>query len=126
MLNNLKMSNEFICLTNSATTHTILTSKKYFFKPTMLKVKVNTMSSSTNLIEGFGKANIILPRGTKFTIDNSLFSSQSKINLLSFKDIHCNGYHIEIDRKNEIKCLYIKFAVSNKKRILKKLSVLSS
>ena len=65
--------------------HTILTSKKYFSKQTMLETKVNTISGSANLIEGFVKANTILLRGTKFTIDSALFSSQSKRNLLSFK-----------------------------------------
>ena len=68
---------------------------------------------STNLIEGFGKVNIILLRGKKFTIDNALFSSQSKRNLLNFKNIHCNGYHIAIDKKNVIGYLHIIPTVSN-------------
>ena len=92
----------------------------------MLEAKVNTISGSINLIEGFGKTNIILPRGTKFTINNALFSSQSKRNLLSFKDIRCNGYHIETDRINEIEYLYIISSVSHEKRILEKLPALSS
>ena len=81
--------------------HTILTSKKYFSKLTMLKAKENTISGSVNLIEGFGKVNVILSKRTKFTIDDALFSNQTKINLLSCKDIHCNGYLIETDRNNE-------------------------
>ena len=76
------------------------------------------------LIKGFRKANIILPRGTKFTIDNALFSSQTKRNLLSFKDLCCNGYHIETDRK--IEYLYIISTVSYEKHILEKLPTLSS
>ena len=56
----------------------------------MLEPKVNIISGSTSLIEGFRKTNIILLRGTKFTINNTLFSSQSKRNLLSFKDMHSN------------------------------------
>ena len=71
----------------------------------MSEAKINTILSSTNLIKGFEKANIIFLRRTKFTI--ALFSSQSKRNLLSFKDIRCNGYYIETNRKNEIECLYI-------------------
>ena len=89
------MNKEDLCFIGSATTHIIVTNKKYFFKLTMLEAKVNTISSSTNLIEGFRKMNIILPRGTRFIIDNALFSSQSKRTLLSFKDIRHNGYHIE-------------------------------
>ena len=50
----------------------------------MLETKVNTISGFANIIEGYGKANIIFRRGTKFTIDNKLFYSPSKINLLSF------------------------------------------
>ena len=67
-----------------------------------------------------------MPRGTKFITDNTLFSSQSKRNLLSCKDKRCNHYHIEIDRKNEIEYPYIISTVSNEKRTLQKLSTLSS
>ena len=48
------------CLADSATMHTILESKKYFSTLTMLEPNVNTISGSTNLIEGFGKANTLL------------------------------------------------------------------
>ena len=89
----------------------------------MLEANVNTISGSTNLIEGFGKTNLILSRGTKFTINNALFSSKSKRNLLSFKDIRQNGYHVEINNKNNIEYLYIAFIVSHEKRILETLPV---
>ena len=42
----------------------------------MLEANVNTVSSSTNMIEGFSKVNLILPRGIKFTISNVSFSSK--------------------------------------------------
>ena len=45
---------------------------------------------------------------------------------MSFKVICCSGYHIDTDRKNEIEYLYIISTVSNEKRILEKLSTLSS
>ncbi|KAL4031308.1 hypothetical protein IC575_009584 [Cucumis melo] len=51
--------------------------------------------------------------------------SQKK-NLLSFKDIRQNGYHVETDNKNNIEYLYITFIVSHKKRILKTLPAFSS
>ena len=70
------VNNEDLYLADSATTHAILKSKKYFSTLTMLEANVNTISGSANLIEGFGKANLILPRGTKFTINNVLFSSK--------------------------------------------------
>ena len=56
----------------------------------MMKVKVNTISGSTYLIEGFERANIMFPNGTRFIIDNALFSTKSRKNLLSFKDIRLN------------------------------------
>ena len=60
---------------------------------------------------------IILPKGAKFTVDNPLFSSQQKRNLLSFKDIRRNDYHIETNRKNEIEYVYIISSVLNEKRV---------
>jgi hypothetical protein len=53
----------------------------------MMKAKMNTISGSTNLIEGSRKANIMLPNGTRFIIDNALFFNKSRRNLLSFNDI---------------------------------------
>ena len=41
----------------------------------------------------------MLPKGTKFCIDNALFSSKSKRNLLSFKNIHYNDYHNETNNE---------------------------
>ena len=83
-----EMNKEDLCLANNTSTHTILTNKKYFSKFTMLEAKVNTISDFENLIKGIGKANTILPKGTKFPIDNALFFSQSMRNLLSFKYIY--------------------------------------
>ena len=71
-----KVNNEDLCLADCAITHTILKHKKYLSTLTILEANVNTISGSTNLVESFGKANLILPRGTKFTINNALFSSK--------------------------------------------------
>ena len=48
-----------------------------------------------------------------------------KRNLLSFKDIRQNGYHVETSNKNNIENLYITFIASHKKRILETLPVFS-
>ena len=48
---------------------------------------MNTISGSEKLIEGSGRANILLPGGTKIHIDDALYSTKSQRNLLSFKDI---------------------------------------
>ena len=91
-----------ICLTDSVRTHTILRHKQYFSNIKMMKTKVNTISGSTDLIEGSKRANIMLYNGTRFIIDNALFFTKSRRNLLSFKDIRLNKYHIKTANDNGI------------------------
>ena len=83
------------CLANYATTHTILRDKKYFSNFTLAQSNVHTISGPVNLIKGSGKAIIILPKGTKLKIEDAFYSNKSSRNLLSFKDICRNGYHID-------------------------------
>ena len=90
----LKMNEDDVCLVDCATTHTILLDKRYLLELTLIKANVSTIST-TNLVEGSGRANITLPNGTRFHINDALYSSKSRRNLLSFKDIRRNGYHIE-------------------------------
>jgi hypothetical protein len=123
---NSKMMGEDFCLANNATTHTILKDKKYFQQLILSKAKVNTISGSSNLIEGSGRANIILPKGTKICIDDALYSSKSRRNLLSFKDIRGNGYHIETNNEGNEEYLYITSMILGQKLVLEKLSIFSS
>ena len=88
------------CLVDCAIIHTILCDKKYFSNLTLVPFNVQTISGSVNLIKGSGRATIVLPNGTKFQIDNALYSKKSNQNLLSFKDIRQNGYHIETVNHN--------------------------
>ena len=83
------------CLVDYATTYTILRDKKYFSNFTLTQSNVHTISGPFNLIKVSGKATIILPKGTKLQIEVALYSNKSSRNLLSFKDIRPNGYHIE-------------------------------
>ena len=62
-----------------------------------------------------------MPNGTKLNIEDALYSSRSKRNLLSFKDIRRNGYHIETKNENDIEYLYITSIVSSQKLVLEKL-----
>ena len=78
------------------------------------------------IIIGSGRACFSMPNGTKFEIDNALYSPKSCRNLLSFKDIRRNGYHVETMNKNVVEYLCITSLNSEKKCILEKLSVLSS
>lgn len=90
---------------DSETTHSIFKDKKYFSYLITKETHVSTISNSTKLIKGSRRAIAILLGGTKFCIDDVLFSSKSQKNLLSFKDIHQNGYHIETKNKGNKKKL---------------------
>ena len=84
-----------VCLADYATTHIILRDKRYFLDLTLTNANVGTISGTVNLIKGSGRAIIMLPIGTRFHINDELYSTKFTRNLLSFKDIHRNGYHIE-------------------------------
>ena len=122
---NFKMIGKDLCLADSCTTHTILKEKKYFQYLILNKASVNTISGSSNLIEGSGRANIILPKGTKLCIDDALYSSKSRRNLISFKDIRLNGYHVETTNEGSDEYLYITSTISGQKLILEKLPAFS-
>ena len=59
----LKMNEDDVCLVDCATMHTILQDKRYFLELTLIKANVSTISSTTNLVEGSGRANITLSNG---------------------------------------------------------------
>ena len=122
---NSKMTSKVFCLANSTTTHMILKYKKYFQNLILCKANVNTISSSSNLIEGSGRAIIMLPNCTKLCIDDALYSSKSRRNLLSFEDIRYNGYPIETNNEGNEEFLYTTI-VSSQKLILEKLPIFTS
>ena len=124
-MNITKKNGEDICLADSATTHTILRDRKYFSKLMHKKAKVTTISGPADLIDGSGEAQIMLPKGTILSIQNALYSANSKRNLLSFKDIRLNGYHIETKNENNVEYLCIT-SNNTQKRILEKLHAFSS
>ena len=110
-----------ICLEDCATTHSILQQKKYFSQLTLAPSNVTTIFGPVNLIEGSGRATIILPSGTILHLQAALYSTQSKCNLLSFKDIHWNGYHLETMNDETTEFLLITATHDGKKCILEKL-----
>ena len=113
------------CLANCAATHTILRDKKYFSNFALPQSNVHTISGPVNLIKGSGKATIILPKDTKLKIDDALYFNKSSTNLLSFKDIHRNGYHIETMNHDENEYLLINSIIFRQKCILEQLPSLS-
>ena len=88
-------SGEVSYLVDSVTTHTILHERHYFTNFIPKKAPLTTLSGSTNLIEGYGKARIMLSNGTILTIKEALYSPRSGRTLLSFRDIRDNQYHLE-------------------------------
>ncbi|CAH9084883.1 unnamed protein product [Cuscuta europaea] len=107
-------------LIDSATTHTILRNKIYFSQMTLVEAKVNTISGAAKLIEGSRKAYVMLPNGTKIIINGALYSSKSRRNLLSFKDMRQNGYHIETMNENQKEYICLTTTKSGTKYICEK------
>ncbi|GJY07590.1 disease resistance CC-NBS-LRR class family protein [Tanacetum coccineum] len=111
-----------LCIADSGATHTILKSKKYFFELKPTKGTIDTISGPTNLIDGVGKANVVLPNGTQLLIENALFSPKSKRNLLSFRCIYHNGYDTQSRTIENKKYLHI----INENQVFEKLPMLHS
>ena len=44
------------CLVDYVDTHTILLDKRYFLELTLTKDNISTISRTTNLVEGYGRA----------------------------------------------------------------------
>ena len=114
------------CLLDSATTHTILRSKRYFTQLRAMEGNVSTISGVTKLIEGSGRALVLLPNGIKLIINDALYSSKSRRNLLSFKDVRQNGFHMETMNQNGREYLCIIKYESGHKQILEKMQTKAS
>ena len=121
-----KINARDICIPDSGTTHTILKHRKYFSELKPTNITVHTISGPADLIEGIGKAHFTLPNGTKFSINNALFSPNSKRNLLSFKDIYLQGFDTQSATEDGKKYMYITLEKSGKQKVLEKLPKLSS
>ena len=100
--------------------------KNIFFNLIVTNASVSTIFGTSYLIEGSGRANIMLPNGTRFHINDALYSSKSTRNLFSFKHIRKNGYHIETMNEGNKKSLYITSIIYGKKIVAKKLTAFSS
>ena len=62
----------------------------------------------------------MLPNGTRFHINDVLYSSNSRRNLLNFKHVRKNGYHIETMNKDNVEYLYITSIIFYQKLIMEK------
>ena len=99
---------------------------KNIFHIILVEANVNTISGPVDLIDGSGRVTIMLPCGMIFHIYDVLYSVRSKINLLSFKYMRRNGYHIETIYDNNKEYLCITRIVSRQKLVMEKLSTFSS
>ena len=79
-----------------------------------------TISCPVTLIDGSDKATIILPGGTILHLQDALYSTQFKRNLLSFKDIRWNGYHLETMNDDTCEFLLITATHDDKKKCILK------
>ena len=64
-----------ICLADNTTTHTRLRDRKYFSRLMLTKVRVTTILGQSDVIEGSGKAQIMLPNETLLFIQNALYTT---------------------------------------------------
>ena len=67
------MEKKDICLVDSATTHTILKNRNFFSNIVFDTHKVSTIAGPAHIIEGYGKANLMLPNGTQIYVQNTLY-----------------------------------------------------
>jgi len=104
----------------------IFQDKKYFQYLILNKASVNTISSSSNFIEGSGRTNIILSKEKKNELTMLCILLNLEENLISFKDIRLNGYHVETTNEGSDKYLYITSIILGHELILEKLSAFSS
>ena len=70
------MNDGDICLIDCVPMHTILREKKYFLNLIVTNASVSTIFGTSDLIEGSGRAKIMLPNGTRFHISDALYSSK--------------------------------------------------
>ena len=114
-------SGKVSCLADSATTHTVLRERIYFTNFIPKNAPLTTLSGLSNLIEGYGKARIMLSHGTILTIAKALYSPRFGRTLLSFKDIRDNNYHAETYIENGVEFLCITSYEYGQKCILEKM-----
>ena len=112
---------------DSGSSHTISRDKRYFLNLTMKNAKYQYYCEYiASLIEGYGQANILLPKGTHLEISDALYSPSSKRSLLSFKDIQMNGFHIETKGEGKKESLQIIEIGQGYKKVLETIHALSN
>jgi peptide/histidine transporter 3/4 len=120
------MAEAKICLVDSGTTNTILRETRYFQTLTKKSENIMTIAESDAHIMGTRSATLVLPMGTQIFVKDALLYPSSKCTLLSFKDIHANGFHVETKIKQGVKYLLITKFDGHQKRVVEKFPSLPS
>jgi len=115
-----------ILVVDSGSSHTILRDKRYFINLTLRNANISTIAGIASLIEGYDQAHVLLPNGTHLEISDPLYSPSSKRSLLSFKDIHLNGFHVETKGEGNREFLHVTEIAQGQKRVLETIPALST
>lgn len=93
---------------DSCTTHSILTDRSFFvWLDPIAKHSVKTITGTTKVMQQFGKASITLPNGMALLINKAVYNPKATRNLISFRDVRENSFHITTAVSNDIEYLYI-------------------
>ena len=111
-------------LPDSATTHTTLCGNHFFSSVTLRKANVHRMLGPVEIIDCSRNTIIVLPNCTTLHIEDALLSGRLKRNLLNFKVVHYNGYHLETVNEQNKECLYINSYKMAQNTILEKFEAL--
>ena len=77
--------------------------QKFFSELMFIPQKVSIIAGPVQIIEGSRRAHMMLHNGTHLFIKDALFSRSFRRNLINFKDIKMNEYHIEtVSEDNKI------------------------
>jgi len=101
MFNEVNPSEKELCLVDICTTNSILMEMKYFQTLRTREGNVLTIAGRDATIVGSGRATIVLPMGTHITIEEALLYPDATRTFLSYKDICCNGIHVETHEENK-------------------------
>jgi hypothetical protein len=115
------MAEAEICLVNSGTTNTIIRETRYFQTLTKKSGNIMTIAGSNALIVGTGSATLVLLMGTQIFVKDALLYPDSKRTLLSFKDIHANGFLVETEIEHGTEYLLITKFDGYQKRVVERL-----
>ena len=84
------------------------------------------MVGPSNVVQGRGPIQFLLPNSTLIDITYALYVSRGNITLLSFKDIRANRYHAKMHDENGKEFFCITSNNCERKRILEKFMCLSN